>query len=84
MTDDLPVIDPDPWTRFDMWAERSHAYIAEAIEIERNRGDNETTCAVADMLDHASYVARSLAEAAAPFHEAHSNDQNRPRARRLN
>lgn len=64
------TIDPDPWIRFDMWAERAHAYLAEAIDIERGRGDNTETCALVDMLDHASYAAWSLAAAAAPKHNA--------------
>lgn len=40
---DLPDIEADPWTRFDMWAQRAHDHMLEAIEIERTRGDNESS-----------------------------------------
>lgn len=69
MTDiDSTDIEADPWTRFDMWAERANHHMREAIEIEQNRGDNESSSALADMHDHAAYVAHCLAAASAPRH----------------
>jgi len=71
---DLPDIEADPWTRFDMWAQRAHDHMLEAIEIERTRGDNESSCALADMHDHAAYVAHALASASAPHHHARNRN----------
>lgn len=70
---DVETVTADPWTRFDMWADRAHQLMIEAAEIERTRGDNESTAALTDVLDHHAYVAWSLAAASAPRHNINRN-----------
>lgn len=73
MTDEaepLNEIEPDPWTRFDMWADRAHEAITKMIEAEQKRLDGhltpETTSALADIYREAAEIYRDLAEAAGP------------------
>lgn len=67
-TSDMPDVEPDRWTRFDLWAERAHQAAQAAIAVEEGRSDPtiECTSALADVHNRAADIYRDLAATSAP------------------
>ena len=75
MSDGLERI--DEWTRFDMWAERAHQAVQNAVEAETKRGQLNDCCTggVCDAYSRAADIYRDLAQASRPDTTAPLPDQ---------
>jgi len=78
VTEHLPDLKPDEWTRFDLWAERAHEAAQEAIAAERARGENECTGGLTDAYSRAADIYRDLAQSSRPGEPSEPPQQVEP------